>query len=96
MQPLLMAMGVSLAKWWTGKGIEPDAVLGLGVGALLSLLAAPLRHVWCPQTRLAARLGVIAAGAFVLGAAVIQPHTTAGVWLTIAALAVRSAASFLS
>ena len=32
MQPLLMAIGVALARWWMSKGITPDTVIGHSMG----------------------------------------------------------------
>jgi acyl transferase domain-containing protein/acyl carrier protein len=32
MQPLLMAVGVALARWWQDKGLQPDTVIGHSMG----------------------------------------------------------------
>ena len=34
MQPLLMAMGVALARWWMSKGIHPETVIGHSMGEI--------------------------------------------------------------
>lgn len=32
MQPLLMAVGIALARWWMNRGVTPDVVLGHSMG----------------------------------------------------------------
>jgi len=34
MQPLLMATGIAMAKWWISKGISPDLVIGHSMGEI--------------------------------------------------------------